>query len=213
MEAVKKFAFGQSFIDSSGKVINPEAEQARAEGYESGHEAGYAKAKGEIESDLTAVLAVLNVRLAEISERQQAAYEFVTSSTVSLVKAIAHKIIPQVVAKYGDEEVLVFVTDALKGLKSQGAVTVIVNPALQEAVQAKVKEHLTDKLQISVTTDETLDRSDCKVNWDDGGVEQIRSRLLSEVDFALNRVVQNAPAEPTSEAPIEENQLQGEENV
>lgn len=202
-QGAKKFTFGESFLDSAGNVIVPEVENAREHGFTSGYEDGYAKAKSELESEIAAMMAVLNTHLDEISNKQQEAYQFVTSSTLNLTKAIVNKVLPHVLAKYGDSEVENFVGAVLKELKPSGAITILVNAALQQAVETQVKEHcfhFGEKLQIVVKSDDCVERTDCLVNWDDGGVEHIKSKLISQVDQIVEKVLANVPEEPEAVA-------------
>jgi flagellar biosynthesis/type III secretory pathway protein FliH len=209
----KKFTFGDSFIDTSGKVIIPEVEQARAQGFEEGYETGYTKAKGEIESDVETTLTLLNGHLEDISVRQRDAYEFVTNSTLKLVKAIANKVVPHYMAKYGDQEIETIVGEVLKGMKASGLVTIYVHADLLQAVEAQVKEHcshLAENLHIVVKKDEALDHNDCRATWDDGGVEHIASQLTLQVEEAINRVLENVPEAIEEIVTIE---AQGEDHV
>jgi|GEM_PF-3607236 len=198
MDAAKKYTFGQSFINADGHYIVPEVENARETGYQAGYDEGYVTAKNELEADLLAMMTVLNMRMAEVSDRQKEAYQFVTSSTVNLVKAIVQRVVPHVIAKHGDEEVLGFVDEVLKGLKSTSEIKISVNPALNKAVEARVQEHLAEhegQLKIIVKPDDAIEKTDCMVTWDDGGVEHIKTKLLQSVDQALNRVLGNVPIE------------------
>jgi len=199
----KKFTFGESFLNEAGKVIVPEVEHAREQGHAAGYEAGYAQAKSELEADVAAMLAVLNSRMAELVSNQQAAYEFVTSSTLSVVKAIIQKVIPYSFEKFGDHEVQCFVDEVMKGLQASGVITIFVHADLQKVIEDKVQGY--EGLKVVVKKDD-LERTDCRIIWDDGGVEQIRSKLLQEIDQALARVMGNVPQ------PIVENSLEGEEN-
>lgn len=193
----KKFTFGESFLNNDGAVIVPAVENARSQGFDEGYASGYATAKSELESDVLAMVTVLNMRLDEVSSRQQASYEFVTNSTMQVVKAIINKVIPHVFSNSGDQEVVAFVNEALKGLSSMGEMTVFVHPDLHKSIETLVQEKCSqfgDQLKILVKKDAELERTDCKVTWDDGGIEQIKSKLLVDVDQALDRVLSNAPA-------------------
>lgn len=215
MDTARKFSFGPSLVDASGKVILPEVEQAREQGYEAGFEAGLAKAHGELEADIAAMVAVMNLRLSELSARQQDAYQFVTGSTVELVKAIVKKVIPHAISKYGDEEVTCFAQEVLKDLNATGAVHVHVHPDLATATEKIMQEECCHPgVTISVKADDSLERTDCRVEWDDGGVDCMRSELIRQVDQALDRVLANQPTPPAAETvAIEEEKSEGEENV
>lgn len=199
MEAARKFTFGESFVNAEGAIINPDIEHAREAGKQAGYDEGYAQAKSEIEADTLAMMTFVNLKLEEIREAQKEAYEFVTGSTVQLVRKIIERILPHMIKMHGDSEVESFVDEVLKRLKPTGQVTIYVNPALQKATEVRVQEHLSNfeaQMNIIIKPDETLERTDCRVLWDDGGVEHIKAELLKQVDSALDRVLSNAPSEP-----------------
>lgn len=199
MDTVRKFNFGESFLDSAGHIVNPDIERARDQGKKIGYDEGYNQAKSELEADVLAMVTVLNTRLSEIREAQKEAYEFVTSSTVMLTRAIFRKLLPYMMTKYGDDEVSSFVDEVLKALKPTGQVTIVVNSALLKAVEARVHERLAHHeghLKLTVKADDSVERADCRVHWDDGGIEHIKAQLLKQVGEALDRVLANVPKEP-----------------
>lgn len=205
MQIQKKFTFGESFLDAQGNVINPDMEHAKNNAYQEGHDVGYAKAKTELEADLLAMLAVLNMRMTEIVDQQKQAYTFVTDSTLAVVRTIVQKIIPEALNAYGESGLKSFVDAALNGLQDRGSVTITVHPDLQKAIDAKIKEqnqNLPEKVDIHIKSQADLERTDCIISWDDGGVENIKSKIINNIDEALDRVIHNIPT-----------QNEGEENV
>lgn len=194
MENARKFTFGESFVNASGQIIHPEVEKA----YKQGCDEGYSRGSQIVNDEVALLIKAIDANLAEILKNQKEAYAFVTESTMQVVRAILNKIVPHALSKYGDHEVVCFVDEVLKNLENQVSIEIRVHPDLLTAVEEKIQSscELDGALKINLKKDDAIDRKDCFVNWNDGGISLMKSKLLEQIHSAIDRVLVNVPHEP-----------------
>jgi flagellar assembly protein FliH len=203
-EAPRRFLFEQSFdIARKPAKKKPEEEKppeptfsreeleaARQDGYAQGFAAGTEETSESIEASMVRLVETIAARLPELSTAQARANEELLRGGALLATTIARKILPAYTVRYGVEELDALVTQCLQTLIAQPKITIRVHrdnvAAITERMEAAVSASMFEG-RFLVEGDETLDRSDCRISWQGGGLERREAEIWLQVEEAMDR--------------------------
>ena len=155
---------------------------------EKGYERGYYTAISEKEKAENLLLDSINNRLmtilsevgAQTAEQEQSLLRF----AVSLVR----KLLPSLEEEVALKEVEAFISDNFKNFAKEGILSFRFHPDMVSKIAPKISR-LAEKNdfsgRIAVHKDENLGLSDCKIEWNNGGVERNMEQTLSRVEDLL----------------------------
>ena len=165
-----------------------ELDAAREAGYAAGHSAGLQEESSSLEAKTTALVAALGERLPPLSDEQAEANDRLLRDGARVAVTIARKILPAYTAKHGTDELSALVTRCLEALISQPKIHVRVVPEQVEPIT----RHLEAAVSASgfdgkflVEADETMGPSDCRLTWQNGGLERLEAQFWRDIDTAV----------------------------
>lgn len=156
---------------------------------EKAYERGFKAAISEHEKIQTMLLDSINNRLMTLladvntqgSEQEQNALRF----ALELVK----KLLPSLEKEVALTEVETFIRENFKNFAKEASLSFSFNPEMIAAIAphiSKIAERNDFEGKIAVHKDENLGLSDCKVEWNNGGVARSVSQTLSQVENLLD---------------------------
>jgi flagellar assembly protein FliH len=172
-------------------------EQAKKEGFERGHEDGYASGKDEVERLIDQIHSVISHSI----EKRNEIIEESETQLVNLVLLIARKVV-KVISENQRNVVINNVIQALRKLKSRGEVVIRVNLADVKLTSAHVKDFMRmveNVKSVTVVEDSTVDRGGCIIETDFG---QIDARISSQLREIEEKIIELAPIKVRGEAKV-----------
>ncbi|MGL5784386.1 MAG: hypothetical protein ACRCYZ_02795 [Alphaproteobacteria bacterium] len=165
-----------------------ERQQAYEEGVLKGREAGYQQASEEMNSSLDSQIKIhlekielfLEQGVAVTQERKRD----LTYQIILLSKQIFHKLFPILERKWGKNQIEKLVTSVLQDEKPE-TLQIRLNPKSKEALQAHM-EKWSMISKVSLEADETMGVSDCKLAWDQSGLERRVEKTVQEIENIFN---------------------------
>ena len=161
---------------------------AHNEGYQAGHEEGFASGKPEVERLVEQLHHIIDKTLDKRSE----IIEESETQLVNLVLMITKKVV-KVISENQKNVVINNVIQALRKLKSRGEVLIKVNLEDVELTTEHVKDfmRMVDNVQsVTVVEDSTVDKGGCIIETDFG---EIDARISSQLQEIEEKIIELAP--------------------
>lgn len=172
------------------KFTREEMENCAQTAEKKGYEQGYAAAKQEQEQQnnelLTDISQKLTVLLAHAEEENQAQEQEMTN----IIKQALQAIVPTLLEDKASELVSKFLSDNFNNFKHNAKLSFYIHPDIISYVQEsiiKLANSYDFEGKIAIHKDSSLEKSSCRVEWDDGGVEYAPAEQLSQVQEMLDK--------------------------
>jgi flagellar assembly protein FliH len=236
MQAVEKFMFEYSFDNDSAateeqevvteqpveeeeeEVIVPtfseeDLELSRQQGFEAGKQEGLTATTESLTRQINETLVQVDQKLGTAFQTQGIVNDDLARSALSVAKGICKKMLPGLAAKHSFDEVDRVITDVFAKIVEHPGVTITVHSSLTEEIEKRINELSADKGyqgKIIIQTDETMQPSDCKVEWFNGGSERDAQAMWREITTIVERNIGdnasywNEPDESANAATVEE---------
>ena len=222
--ALEKFEFGVSFDDPDsfferrGRPKEPvfslqeytDAQNAsRAEGYAQGN----AEALAGVEQRTLDALTTLNEHVGLLAGQLDGEIDRVTKDALQVAIHVIRRLFPSLECDRAEDEIARLVQAHLEQCLEAPKLLLRVRPDLAEPVRARVGgalEAVAPETRLLVLPDDELGTSDCRLEWEQGGVERIVERIWNDVEVAIERAAPGAissldrPADQAEAAPAAE---------
>ncbi len=166
-----------------------EMDDAVRKAEETGYERGFRQAESEAEQRQEALMNEMNGKLSmmladmatENSERENEA--------VQMALALVKKLLPSLEVQQAEAEVQKFLADNFSNFRREAHLSFAFNPQTVGAaakIIAKLAEKNDFEGKISVHKDENLAAGDCRIEWENGGVEKNSRKMLEKAEKLLD---------------------------
>ena len=167
-----------------------ELDATRHQGWLEGRAAGEADAMERTERRLADTVERLAHDLQSLAGAQDAALGRIERQATELSVAIVRKLFPALVARSGTVEIAALVADAISLAQEQPKLVLHCAPGMIEALEPILAEAAARsgfEGRLSVRGDAALGETDCRIEWNDGGLDRNSSRLMTEIESAVAR--------------------------
>ena len=167
-----------------------ELDATRHQGWLEGRAAGEADAMERTERRLADTVGRLTHDLQALAGAQQQALARIERQATELSVAIVRKLFPAFVARSGTVEIAALVADAMSLAQEQPKLALRCAPDMAEALEpvlAQAAERSGFEGRLSVRGDADLAGTDCRIEWSDGGLDRDSGRLMTEIETAVAR--------------------------
>jgi len=219
MSAAEKFMFDLTFdneveetlepektdeittVDEEPEIIVPtfskeEVETARQKGYETGKEEGLAATMEVLTQQINETLLKIDEKLLAAFQKQDSFNQDLSRAAHSLAIGVCKKMMPAMAEQYSFAEVERVIEEALAIAIEEPRITLSVHVDLVEAVEVRLSELAKKKEfegRVFVKADETMESSDCRVDWVNGGSERNTTELWANITSILDRNIGEKP--------------------
>lgn len=178
MANVQKFLFDESFdAGPPPEVIEvAQSEILQNQAYQSALE----EAKSKSHTLASQGLQVIAAKLDEIKAIEESHLSQISEEAASLAVVALQKLYPAFAEKGGLDEVKKAFESASQSFQGQKKVTFFVHPGLVEDTKEFVADSKSS-VEISVEGDPMLEITDCRLSWDQGGVERYVKWMAFEI--------------------------------
>lgn len=167
-----------------------EVEQEKALAFAEGSKTGHAEALGTIENKLSQELGQLIVRAGEITTNLATIETRLVAEARLLALTVGRAVASELLAQSHCEEIETIVSDALALLTHQPHVVVRVHENLLEDLKTRLEtiaEQRGFAGKLILLGEPDLDRSDCRIEWAEGGIARDVTALQAEIDSIVAR--------------------------
>lgn len=211
MASAMKFLFDNSF-DAAEHPAGPapvaapkhyteeDLVAARDEGFAQGEAAARAAAMVSIEQASAKTLAAIGVQLNNASQDIERIRAQILKESLKLVSAAIGKIVPTMARHNALAEIERLIRDCLQAIYDEPRVVVRAHDRVIAALQDRVNSLASSSGfhgKIMLFPDEQLNETDCRVEWADGGAERNLDDMWSQIDTALQRMMDGDAASAT----------------
>ena len=221
MSTAKKFMFDLAFDENVDPLPEPEVETnddtiaedqeteiiiptyseedletARQLGYKAGKEEGLAATEEILSKQINETLIKIDEKLIVTFENlDNLNYELMRAAH-SLALSICKKMMPSMAKQSSFSEVKKVIEEVFSEVLDEALITIAVHVDVVEAVEARLTELANEKEfkgRLQVKSDETIEISDCKIDWANGGTERNTSELWANIETILKRNIGENP--------------------
>ena len=160
-------------------------EQAHAKGYEE----GYNQAKSEILSEQNKLLEEINAKLMLLSSEMEKREEESERKVIELAQNMVEKIFPTIEQEQSEIMVKNFLLENFPSFKNEEKLSFYFHPDIINKIQEEIARlaNINDfEGKISLHKDANLSYSDCRVEWENGGVERNSRKMLDNINKIID---------------------------
>ena len=153
-----------------------------------GYEKGFRLAQEDAEKGNTALLGNIDAKLAEVVINAGEMQKQIEQQYMALNRAVFQKLLPDLLEEQCVEVVNKFIADNFANFRTEAKLSFFLNPEVIGRVQEQIAKmaHIHDfEGKIALHKDEKLAKADCRIEWENGGVEHLSNKLLEKVDNLL----------------------------
>lgn len=165
---------------------NKAKEQGHEEGYQEGYRLGFQEANQAKENMHNLLMENLDNNFRDFVQAYKQEFEnnnFETS-VIEVCKAVINKLVPVVVKENSAAIVEDFLSKNFASFKSEAKLSFYTHPnniALLQEVVSNLARKYDFEGKISLHKDENMSDSDCRVEWENGGVERNYAKMLDKI--------------------------------
>ncbi len=206
MSAHEKFLFDMPFEIAEDDALGPNGqparkalEEARAEGFADGKQAGADEIRRSIEQQMVQALDAISQQLGVLCQAQIDAVDRQARETVETATVIVRKLFPKLANSHGLAEIEALVRECLERLREEPRIVIRVADQMLDEIQSRIGALATRcgfDGKIVFLAQEDLEPSDVHIEWADGGAERDSKHLWRTIDEVINRVAGIAPKPP-----------------
>ena len=178
----------EEVITFSEEEMQEKEKEAHGRGYEEGYAAGQEKAKAEAENMHDALLSEINNRLMILLSDNKQQEDALDNRIIEISQSVIQKLVPILEAKMAQNLVKDFLEKNFASFKDEDRLAFYFHPEVLPFVQeeiAKLANKNDFEGKISLHKDENMQTSDCRVEWESGGVERNGKQMLDKINKIL----------------------------
>ena len=164
-----------------------EAKAALAE--QSGYDRGYAAAQAEISSETNRLMNDISQKLSLLLAKEDVA-RVSEEDALQVIKKGLQTLVPTLLDEQAGSLVAKFLQDNFNNFKHNEKLSFYIHPDIISYIQdiiVKLANSNDFEGKIAIHKDSTLEKSSCRVEWDDGGVEYTPQEQLAQVEELLDK--------------------------
>ena len=192
--------------------------ETKQKAYDEGLEEGHRQALNNQEERIANGIERMLERLDTLISRQAAYEALQQKETVNLAYSIVKKIMPVFIEKEGQKEIERILNIALRNHTKITELTVYTHPDIKRDLSLRMDEVLKEydfDTRMTFKDDNTLDLSDCRVEWGDGGIARIVPNLWEEIEYQISEYLdgnlpKNYMDDPSQQVKVEPEEIEAE---
>lgn len=153
-----------------------------------GIQIGKNQEKQEIDTQLIEALIGFRGHLSRFVDQEGENRRQLQYQAAQLAKSIAIKICVAESENNAVDRVMACMDSVTKNLLGSPKITLRVNPEIESALSERIQEMIQNNL-VHVSTDDSIAKMDCQLQWTDGSAECILEKTLIDIDSVLEETV------------------------
>ena len=153
-----------------------------------GYEEGYRAKTEEIDNQTTGLLLELDKHIGDLLAQKEQLQKELERDFMELNLAVIKKLLPHISQEHAEEILTQFLNENFANFKSEAKLSFYFNPDIIGKMQVQIANlaRINDfEGKIALHKDASLGVSDCRVEWENGGVQSGSDKLLEKVNNLL----------------------------
>ena len=153
-----------------------------------GYEKGFKSSQSGIDEAVANVLNEINSRLLQLITEEETQKSEMEKQSLDLVLSIVRKLVPSLLSDEAKNIVNKFIADNFNNFKNESKLSFYIHPDIISYVQeniAKLANRHDFEGKIALHKDNSLGVSDCRIEWENGGVERNTGHLTDKIKAML----------------------------
>lgn len=153
-----------------------------------GYEEGYRAKTEEIDNQTTGLLVELDKHIGDLLSAREALQKELERDFMELNLSVIKKLLPHISQEHAEEILTQFLNENFANFKTEAKLSFYFNPDIIGKMQAQIANlaRINDfEGKIALHKDASLGVSDCRVEWENGGVQSGSDKLLEKVNNLL----------------------------
>ena len=153
-----------------------------------GYEEGYRAKTEEIDNQTTGLLVELDKHIGDLLSQKEQLQKELERDFMELNLAVIKKLLPHISQEHAEEILTQFLNENFANFKTEAKLSFYFNPDIIGKMQAQIANlaRINDfEGKIALHKDASLGVSDCRVEWENGGVQSGSDKLLEKVNNLL----------------------------
>ncbi len=153
-----------------------------------GYEEGYRAKTEEIDNQTTGLLLELDKHIGDLLAQKEQLQKELERDFMELNLAVIKKLLPHISQEHAEEILTQFLNENFANFKTEAKLSFYFNPDIIGKMQAQIANlaRINDfEGKIALHKDASLGVSDCRVEWENGGVQSGSDKLLEKVNNLL----------------------------
>lgn len=201
MQQAKKFLFKSNFDDApsnNGSVKPPQMfteedlEAARKQGVQEGTAAGRREIEAKTENVTAMTLQKIGKGILDLSAAQSQSHQSNARNAAELAKAITRKVLPEISRHGALAEIEAMVCKCLGDHFDEPRIVIRVHDSLLDSLRTCLDTTAANAGfagKFVLLAEDSLQITECRVEWADGGAERDEARLWKEIEEATQRFI------------------------
>ena len=169
----------------SQEELDEKVDAARNEGYEQ----GFRNSQQGIDSEVTSLLMDILQKLQALLDSRDAIQKELENQSIEVMRTIVKKLVPTLQAEQAADLVSKFIADNFNNFKNEAKLSFYIHPDIisyaQEKIASLAKSYDFEG-KIALHKDSLLAKSDCRIEWEKGGIELNGKQQIEKVDEFLS---------------------------
>lgn len=165
-----------------------ELEAAKIQSEQIGYDKGYQAKSEETDNITVGVLLDINNKLSEFFAQQDKFRQELEQNFMNFNRVVLQKLLPNLSNEHAVEILNRFLEDNFANFRTEPKLSFFFNPEIAPSMQQQIAKlaHIQDfEGKISLHKDNNLALSDCRIEWENGGVGRSSDKLLEKVNNLL----------------------------
>lgn len=167
-----------------------EFENAKLIAEQSGYEKGYQAKSSEAETGINGLLENINAKLLDLISQRESLDRKLEQDFINLNREVIKKLIPTLIEDQAVGILNQFLAENFSQIRKSPKLSFYFNPEIIKEIQDQIARlaHSHDfEGKISIHKDPALGLADCRIEWENGGVERNSGELLARIDNLLEK--------------------------
>lgn len=153
-----------------------------------GYEEGYRAKTEEIDNQTTGLLVELDKHIGDLLAQKEQLQKELERDFMELNLSVIKKLLPHISQEHAEEILTQFLNENFANFKTEAKLSFYFNPDIIGKMQAQIANlaRINDfEGKIALHKDASLGVSDCRVEWENGGVQSGSDKLLEKINNLL----------------------------
>lgn len=187
--------FDEAEVDPSSLPVTYTMEEmsaAKLQAHEQGRQAGIAEAEGFREKAVATLIKTITDNFTELFTTEKKRSGQFEAEAIQLTRAVFDKLFPALNLKHGLDEVEEVIRAVLENQRQHPEILIQVNSEFVNDIRSMandIMKRLHGAGQVTVVSNDTLARGDCRMSWNDGGAERNATALAAEIHKKLDEAL------------------------
>lgn len=174
--------------------LDQAVETARQEAFEEGQKQAAQESAVSLEKKTADTFESVAASLESLLKAEAERDAMFQQDILKITRAALARLVPHYLKSHGHDEIEHFIREVVKSQDKAAEITIFVSPSVSDKVEAMVKDHpALSGYILYVKNDDSLQDSDCRIEWPSGGAIKSMGALEEQIDAIIKEYLAREP--------------------